>query len=478
MPVPEMGRAWREGRREKVGGQDVNGFMVAGVASGVGKTTITVGLISALRRRGLAVQPFKTGPDYIDPTYHTRAAGVPSRNLDTWMVPHAHVTELFGRAMAGKDVAVVEGVMGLHDSRSATSEEGSGAELARLLGLPVILVVDASAVGRSVAATVLGFQRFDPRVRFAGVVLNRVAGTRHAALCSEAILAATGLPVLGALAREDRIRLPERHLGLVPTVEGATPGSVFDEIASAVGKAIDIQRLLDVTAITLPSTVRTGLFPEKPIAKRARIAVAMDRAFSFYYQDSLDLLDAWGAELAPFSIMEDAGLPEGTSGVYIGGGFPEVYAKEIAANRAVAMALQRAASAGAPIYAECGDLMYLGRALVDFEGVAHPMAGLLPLTSRLTETRLSLGYRTVRAVADGPVLCQGQEVRAHEFHWSRLQEQEPAHTAAYHVVDQDGRAEGYRQGSILASYMHLHLAADQRLALRFVEYCHERKRKE
>ena len=447
------------------------GFMVAGTASGVGKTTVTMGLVGALTRRGLRVQPFKAGPDYIDPTYHTRAAGVPCRNLDTWLVPGPGVVELFARAMRGMDIAVAEGVMGLFDGRSSLSEEGSSAELAKLLGLPVVLVVDASAVARSIAATVLGFQSFDPQLQLAGVVLNGTGSERHASLCREAIEATTGIPVLGALPRRDDLKLPERHLGLIPTVEEATGEAVFQRITDMVEAAIDVERLLGLARMAAVSPEGAGLFPPEPVPPRACIAVAMDRAFSFYYRDGLDLLEAWGAELAPFSPLEDTELPPEATGVYIGGGFPELYARELAANQGMARSLRQAAQRGVPIYAECGGLMYLGQSLVDFDGAAHPMVGLVPACSHLTDTRLTLGYRTLRALSDGPLLRRGQEVRGHEFHLSRLEREAPAAEAAYDVADQPGQREGFQRGSVLASYVHLHFASDGRLAPRFVEAC-------
>jgi cobyrinic acid a,c-diamide synthase len=449
----------------------MRGFLIGGVTSGVGKTTVAVGLMGALVRRGLRVAPFKAGPDYIDPTYHTRAAGVPSRNLDTWLVPHGGVVELFARAMRGRDVAVVEGVMGLYDGRFSRSEEGTSAELAKLLGLPVFLVVDASAVARSIAATVLGFQHFDPAVRLAGVVLNRVGSPGHATLCREAIETATGVPVLGALPRRDDLALPERHLGLVPVIEGATTESVFQRIIDAVEEALDVPWVLALAKMAPLPLAEASLFSPEPVRPRARIAVALDRAFSFYYQDSLDLLEAWGAELAPFSPLEDAALPQGTTGVYIGGGFPELYARELAENRGMAQALRDAAARGTPIYAECGGLMYLGQSIADFQGLLHPMAGLIRARSRLTNTRLTLGYRTARALSDGPLVRRGEQVRGHEFHWSTLEGDASHADAAYELPEQQGRREGFQQGSVLASYIHLHLASDQRLAPRFVDAC-------
>ena len=450
------------------------GFMVAGTASGVGKTTVTMGLIGALTRRGLKVQPFKAGPDYIDPTYLSRMAGVPCRNLDTWLIPHAGVVELFTRAMSGRDAAVVEGVMGLFDGRSGSGEEGSGAELAKLLGLPVVLVVEASAVARSIAATVLGFQTFDPAVRLAGVILNGVGSQRHAAICREAIQEATGLPVLGALPRSDEIKLPERHLGLIPVTEGATADEVFERITDMVEQEVDLSALLDLAQGTPPLPGEAVLFPDRPRPAQARIAVAMDRAFSFYYQDSLDLLEAWGAEMVPFSPLEDSALPQGATGVYIGGGFPELYARELAANEAMMQALRHAAERHIPIYAECGGLMYLGQSMASFDEDAHTMVGLIPASSRLANNkRLTLGYRTVRALSDGPLLRRGQQVRGHEFHWSTLEDDGVSGDQAYEITDGQGGREGFQRGSVLASYVHLHLASNPALAPRFVEACRQ-----
>ena len=275
--------------------------VVAGVRSGVGKTTIATGIMGALTRRGHRVQPFKSGPDYIDPSYHTLACGTPSRNLDTWMLPHATVSELFQRASARGDISIVEGVMGVFDGHSSLDEEGSTAQLAKLLEAPVILVADASKVARSVAAEVLGYQKFDPDLRIAGVILNGVGGPRHLEFCQPQIEATTGIPVVGYLPRRDEFVQPERHLGLIPTVEGTVVDEWYDAIIGQVNETIDLDRVLELartarledTVQGLPGEV-APVFPDEPQPKKARIAVAQDQAFSFYYQDSLDLLEAWG----------------------------------------------------------------------------------------------------------------------------------------------------------------------------------------
>ena len=452
------------------------GLIVAGTHSGVGKTTVTAAIAAALTARGLAVQPYKAGPDYIDPGHLSRAAGREARNLDTWMVPRPVVAELFSRAASDAQIALVEGVMGLFDGRAGTEDEGSAADLARLLGLPVLLVVDAAAVSRSIAATVLGFQTFDPRVRVVGVVLNRVGSAAHAEMCRSAIVQATGLPVVGALPREREVAWPERHLGLVPDAEspdGAQPA----RLAAFAEAHLDLDLVLRLAEpIVTPTGTHeaTGLFPSTPPAQRVPIAYARDRAFHFTYPDSLDLLDAWGAELLPFSPLEDAALPRGARAVLLGGGFPEVFARELASNVAMHEALRGAAARGVPIYGECGGLMYLGRSLTDAEGARHAMAGVLPCASTMQGARLALGYREAESCGT-PLLPRGERMRGHEFHYSALVEGPDAATAAYRIArDGDapsfeaGRVEGVRAGSATGTYLHTHLAARPDLARNLV----------
>ena len=440
----------------------------------MGKTTIATGVMAALTRRGYKVQPFKAGPDYIDPSYHQAACSVPCRNLDTWLLPKRVVVELFQRATYGRDVAVIEGVMGLFDGHSGLSEEGSTAELAKLLGAPVILVLDASKVARSIAAEVLGFQSFDPQLGIAGVVLNGVSGVHHLEFCKPQVEETTGLPVLGYMPYRDDLVQPERHLGLVPTVEGTVVEEWYDRLVAQVEETIDLDKVIEIAGGAKTPAVESTVYPAEPKPERAAIAVAMDRAFSFYYQDSLDLLKAWGAVLMPFSPLEDTSLPEAAGGVYIGGGFPEMYARELAENTAIKVALREAVGRGIPVYSECGGLMYLGEALTDFQGERHEMVGLIPVSSSMPESRLVLGYREVEARSDGPVMRRGQRVRGHEFHWSVQQGTPSERNAVYTVLDQEGRLEGFRSGSVWASYVHLHLGSDPALAPRFVEVCSSR----
>ena len=445
--------------------------VIAGVRSGVGKTTIATGIMGALSRRGHRVQPFKAGPDYIDPSYHQLACGVPSRNLDTWLLPHSTVTELFCRAGGADKVCVVEGVMGVYDGHSSLTEEGSTAQLAKLLDAPVILVADAAKVARSVAAEVLGYQKFDPDLRIAGVILNGVGGPRHLEFCQPQIEATTGLPVLGYLPRREQFMQPERHLGLIPTVEGTVVKDWYDALISQVEETIDLDAILRLAATAQPAEQPPQVYPAELQPKRARIAIAQDKAFSFYYQDSLDLLEAWGAELVPFSPLDDEGLPPNVGGVYIGGGFPEMFARELSGNGPMMESMRRALAVDTPFYAECGGLMYLGESISDLQGTDYPMVGALPVVSSMSNSRLTLGYREVEAVAGTPLLEPGQRVRGHEFHWSVLVEQPGSEQAVYRVIDQDNRPEGFRLGSVWASYIHIHLGSAPGLARRFVDTC-------
>ena len=446
-------------------------IVIAGVRSGVGKTTIATGIMGALTRRGYLVQPFKAGPDYIDPSYHELACGVPCRNLDTWLLPHRTVLELFQRASARRQLALVEGVMGLFDGHSSLSGEGSTAELAKLLNAPVILVADASKVARSVAAEVLGYQQFDPKLRLAGVILNGVGGPRHLEFCQPQIEATTGLPVLGYLPHREEFVQPERHLGLIPTVEGTVAQQWYDALIAQVEATIDLDFIVQLAASSNPPLVEPEVYPAEPQPKRAVIATARDKAFSFYYQDSLDLLESWGAELVPFSPLQDSILPQGVGGIYIGGGFPEMLARELAENSPMHAAIRDAVSLGVPVYAECGGLMYLGRRLSDLEGVQHPMVGVIPAVSTMSQRRLTLGYREVESCTDSPLLLRGQRVRGHEFHWSTLEQPPDPAQSVYRVVDEDNRAEGFQVGSVWASYVHIHLGSDPSLARRFVDIC-------
>jgi cobyrinic acid a,c-diamide synthase len=449
-------------------------LVIAAPMSGSGKTTLVAGLIAALAARGLRIAPFKVGPDYIDPTYHTLAAGRACRNLDAWMLPPDRVRALFARHAADADLALVEGVMGLFDGLSGSDDTGSTAHLARLLDAPVLLVLDVSAMARSGAAIVQGMHDFDPRVHVAGVLLNRVGSPGHARMVSDAIESEVGVPVAGYLTRDDALNLPERHLGLIPTLEPGRWRTWLDAAREKIGATVNLDQVLELArrAPPLPPVEEDPfIFKTEP---QTVIAVARDAAFNFLYEDNLDLLRGAGAEVEFFSPLSDRSLPRGTQGIYLCGGFPEIYAAELAANTALFDDIRAAFRAGIPIYGECGGLMYLTEKILDAQNAAHAMVGILPGHSAMTG-RLTLGYRVVRAVKDNWLWRAGEMMRGHEFHYSiwegRPQDLSPAYDLLPNVFQTQTRTEGVQMGPLLASYVHLHFLARPEIAQRFVAAC-------
>lgn len=446
-------------------------IVIGAPASGAGKTTITAGLIGALRRRGLRVQPFKCGPDYIDPSHLTRAAGRPARNLDTWLCEPDTVQQLFAHACRHADVAVIEGVMGLFDGRANEGEAGSTAQIAKLLEAPVLLVQDIAKVARSAAAVTLGFRQFDPALRLAGVVLNRAGSDRHRDMIAPEITQATGLPVLGAVPRHEALEVPERHLGLVPDAEASLSDGQLDALVQVIEESCEVSALLALALSAGPLEVpEGGPFAGEPAPTRVRIAVAQDAAFSFYYQDNLDLLVHHGAELVPFSPLTDPALPAGARGLYLGGGFPEVYGAQLAVNRALKRELVELVDDHLPVLAECGGFMYLTEALIDLNGQQHSMVGVLPGVCKM-RPRSKVGYLTVKPFRDTLLLAKGEVVRTHEFHCSELTTQIAFQGAAFAIKERPGEVEGYAEGNTLASYLHIHFASRPDLAPRFVAAC-------
>lgn len=446
-------------------------IVIAGTHSGCGKTSVALGVLRALRRRGLQVQPFKAGPDFIDPSWHAAAAGRTSRNLDSWLLPRPTVAELFARAAEGAALAVIEGVMGLFDGYRGDGEEGSTAELAKWLSAPVILVVDAGGAVRSIAATAMGFAAFDPELAMAGVIATRVGSERHRVWLREALEAA-GIPLLGVLPWDQRLRLPERHLGLIPAQEQSSE-EVIGALAEAIEAHVDLDAILRA-ARQAPRLVVPGplVFPLMPIPAGVRIGVARDAAFSFYYQDALDLLESRGAKVVPFSPIGDAAVPD-VHGLYLGGGFPEVYAEQLSANRSMRQHIRRVIAAGMPVYAECGGLLYLCRELIADDGARHEMAGAISGTARMQPRLTALGYVTLEAEEDTLLLHKGERVRGHEFHFSivSMDESVPLAFRSHEGRGIDGGRDGVARGNLLASYTHLHFAGAPQLAERFVEAC-------
>ncbi len=451
---------------------DIPRLVIAAPMSGSGKTTIATGLMAAFVARGLRVAPFKVGPDYIDPTYHTLAAGSASRNLDAWMVPPERVRALFEHSARDSDLALIEGVMGLFDGYSGRDDAGSTAHIARLLDAPVLLVLDASAMARSAAAVVQGMRDFEPRIRLAGVLLNRVAGEGHAHMVTEAIESEVGVPVVGYLMRDDMLNLPERHLGLVPTLEPGRWRAWLETTRETIAGTVNLESVLELARAAPELPIPIGdPFAGYSDAGHATIAVARDAAFNFTYEDNLDLLRARGAQIVFFSPLGDRALPRGTQALYLCGGFPEIYAAQLAANSDMRANIRAAFHSGLPIYAECGGLMYLTEQIVDQQKTAYPMVGLLPGRSLMTG-RLTLGYRTARAVRDNWLWRAGETVRGHEFHYSTWEggphDLSPAYELLPNEYEQEVRIEGTQVGNLIASYVHLHFLAHPELATRFV----------
>ena len=443
-------------------------LVIGGVASGVGKTTVTLGLLSALRRRGLTVQPFKVGPDFIDPGFHRLASGRPSRNLDAWMLSRSYCVESFARHSADADLAVVEGVMGLFDGAEGKSDEGSTAQMAKWLGAPVILVVDAEKMARSGAAVVLGFEHFDPDLHLAGVIFNQVAGEGHYRFLVEGLAGVTEAEPLGYLPRREDLALPERHLGLVTARERSFSETFFDRLARTFEETVDVDRLVAMArSQVLPQATATS--PRRQV--RARIGVALDHAFQFYYPDNLEELETAGAELTYWSPLTDSKLPD-VDALYLGGGYPEVHARELAANEPMRRAVRNFAESGGPIYAECGGLMYLAEALEDLEGRIHPMVGLLPTTIRINPRRLTLRYVEVELGEPTLLGAPGTVIRGHEFHYSRMDEPPSNTRRVYRLRTRRGggeQPEGYVCGTVLASYVHLHFGSNPSVARALVD---------
>ena len=453
--------------------------VIAAPASGHGKTTVATGLIAAFARRGRKVAPFKVGPDYIDPGYHALAAGRPGRNLDPFLVGERRTTGVFGNGSAGADLAIVEGAMGLYDGAVGRTDFASTAHVARLIGAPVILVVDAAAQGYSVAALVAGFRDFDRRVNIAGVVLNRVGSERHRELL-ESALGEVGLPLLGALHRSDAVATPSRHLGLVPVAERAPEAlATVDALADLIAANLDLDRIERIaesatSVASVPDGMAEAWSPQDAIAelggpvvtptgRRPVVAVAGGAAFTFSYAEHAELLEAAGAEVAAFDPLHDPKLPEGTSAVVIGGGFPEVHAAALAENDSLLAQVRGFAAGGGVIAAECAGLLYLAKSL---DGV--PMCGVLEADAVMTG-RLKLGYREAIAAGDS-VLCDvGERINGHEFHRTTLTPAGSAEPAWFWRGNQGEKVdEGFASSRLHASYLHVHWAGAPNLPRRIV----------
>lgn len=446
-------------------------LIVAGTHSGVGKTTISTALMAALSLRGLSVQGFKVGPDFIDPGFHKAATGRPSLNLDGWMLDRETNRRVFESAARGSTVSVIEGVMGLFDGASATEEHGSTAEMAKWLGLPVVLVIDASAQARSAAALVHGFESFDENLNLVAVIANRVAGEGHYRYIERAVRATCKAAPAGFLTRNPEAVFPSRHLGLVTASESLTEDRL-QILADWIQSSIDLDLLLSL------STVPSIEGPQSKLATSTkpsgvRIGVARDQAFCFYYQENLDLLEQFGAELVFWSPTDEP-LPTGLDGLYFGGGYPELNAAQLSSNLTARLAVLNFVEAGGVVYAECGGLMYLSEAIVDSTGARFPMAGVFPSLTRMHDRLASLGYVEIKGIGC-PLLPVGESIRGHEFRHSSIDKMPDTIARSYRVrsarPEDELRSEGYVSKNCLGSYVHLHFLSNPRFAERWVELC-------
>jgi cobyrinic acid a,c-diamide synthase len=443
-------------------------LVISGTSSGVGKTTVTVALIRALRARGLSVAVFKCGPDYLDPTYHARASDGACHNLDGWMMGQGAVLDTFARAARGADIALIEGVMGLFDGASATSDAGSTAEIAKWLAAPVVLVCDAAGMARSIAALAGGFASFDRELRVAGVIANRVGSRKHLALLRQALQAP---PILGGFTDDEALAFPERHLGLTTAARETVPDALLAAWGERAAEWIDVDALIELarSAPPLPARV-TDSAPAGSV--RCRIGVAFDEAFHFYYEDNLRRLEALGADVVRFSPVHDARLPE-VDGLYLGGGYPEVHAEALAKNESMRRAIAEFSRAGGPIYAECGGLMLLCERIRCLDGSSYPMAGIIPAQAEMRDRLQALGYvevETRSATALGPA---GVRFRGHQFRYSELELLGEVDRAYEMRRCRGGERllEGFRVGNTLASYVHAHWGSNAAAAEGFVESC-------
>ena len=458
----------------------MKGIVIAGTQSGAGKTTITLGLMAALTTKGYRVAPFKVGPDFIDPGHHSRITGRTSRNLDGWMLDRDYNLTTFFRNVADADIALVEGVMGLYDGYDGKSEAGSTAQMAKWLKLPVVLVVGARSMARSSAALVKGFEGFDPDLNFAGVLFNHLGSERHLDYLKEAMAGHVRMPVLGGLMRDEAISIPERHLGLVTRQDHDLTQTNRKRLARLMDDRLDLDRLVamlpDVDCKEGATVAR-----DPRISGDVRIGVAKDAAFCFYYPENLELMEDAGARLVYFSPLTDGRLPEGIHGLYFGGGYPELHAKQLADNRSLRQQIHSLSQCQMPIYGECGGFMYLCRIMGDTEGGVFPMTGCLPFATRMLDRLKALGYRQIVQRKDSVLGPAGQTMRGHEFHYSTIVDNTADIDGVYSVTDRIGiekGAEGFVAGRTMGSYVHLHFGSCPMAAQHFVSACRRWKREQ
>lgn len=448
--------------------------MIAGTGSGVGKTTITIGLMAAFAKRGYTVQGFKCGPDYIDPSYHTAVTNRASRNLDSWMLKKEVVKEIFLNGSEGADLSIIEGVMGFYDGKDPLSNVGSTADISIITNSPVILVVNCASMARSAAAIVKGFQALSKEVNIVGVIANRVGSEGHYKLVKAAIEQECQVPVVGYLRRDEHLTIPERHLGLIPSIERGELDSFFQSLGEMVSETIDLNKIYELADAPLIEINHEPIF-KKAAQKHIRIAVAKDQAFHFYYPENLELLSAYGAELVFFSPLKGEKVPKNVHGLYIGGGFPEEFAEKLAKNAEVKSSIKKAIEDGMPTLAECGGFMYLTETIETTEGKQYEMVGAIRGKVRIHNKLAAIGYREVRGEKGNYLLPSGFAAKGHEFHYSTY-EAEKDLPFAYDIKGlRKEQKEGVRLGNLVAGYTHIHFASCPELVHNWVKQCQRYK---
>ncbi|WP_121661705.1 cobyrinate a,c-diamide synthase [Metabacillus litoralis] len=450
-------------------------IVIAGTGSGVGKTTLTIGLMSALRKKGLTVQGFKCGPDYIDPSYHTAVTNRVSRNLDSWMLSEEKVLDIFSHGSKGADISIMEGVMGFYDGKDPRTNVGSTAEISMITESPVLLVVNCASMARSAAAIVKGFQMLSEGPNIVGVIANRVGSEGHFKLVKTAIEQECDVPVIGYLKRENDIEIPERHLGLIPSIERGELDSFFDKLGELVLETVDIDRLLTLSeAEPIQHKSISSLFDKKK-ATSVKIAVAKDAAFNFYYPENLEILETQGAELLYFSPLANEVLPEGADGLYIGGGFPEEFASELSKNDAAKTSIKKAIEQGLPTLAECGGFMYLTDSIETSEENRYEMVGVISGEVKMHTKRVALGYRDITGRKGNFLINENQKARGHEFHYSTFEPHSDV-THAYETKGMRGtKLEGCLTHNLVAGYTHFHFASCPEMVENWITFCKEIK---
>ncbi len=455
----------------------IKGFIIAGTQSGSGKTTVTLCILAALIKRGFSVAPFKIGPDFIDPGHHSCIVGTKSRNLDGWMLSREYNIQNFTTAARSKDIAVVEGVMGLFDGYSGRDESGSTAQMSKWIDLPIILVVNAKSMARSAAALVQGYENFDKSLNFVGVIFNNIGSSKHLKTIEDALENNVKMPCLGGIIRDEKITIPERHLGLVTHHDHPLSNREKKRFAELIETGIDIDYLLGRLE-EKESSQNLWENPYKAEDRDVKIGVAMDHAFCFYYPDNIEMFEHFGAKIEYFSPVNDAFLPDNLDGLYFGGGYPELHAKDLTENVTMRKQVNEFSKKRMPIYAECGGFMYLCQGITDIEDNRYPMAGCFPFTTRMLPKLKSLGYREIRLKKDTIIGKMNTVLRGHEFHYSECSDRdeniETVYTAKARNSDDDEN-EGYFINNTLGSYTHIHFGSCPQAADHFIRQCRNYK---